>query len=183
MILSIHDILMLSLQFFYAFGGLVLIGSLIFNIVKNQALVNEKRLRFEQDFDVELTSQLADKRPKEPLVERHAGTAGYRARHHKAGRTKRRESGTIPGDGLPGGAPPLKDRPDPVCENIVGKTKVSRYRLAAGLAARGVSAKDIRHRVGLPQCEIDLIANINDTYAQGRWKAHQSMLDAIDAGM
>ena len=66
MILSIQDILMLSLQFLYAFGGLILMGSLIFNIMKNQARVNEKRLRFEQDFDVTLTSQLAEQQPGTP---------------------------------------------------------------------------------------------------------------------
>jgi len=169
---------MLSLQFFYAFGGLVLMGSLIYNIMKNQALVNEKRLRFEKDFDVELTSQLTDKRPKQLLVEKHAGAAGDRARHHETGRTKRRASKTSPGGGTP-----LKNRHVPVRENVVGKAMVNRYSLAASLAARGVNAEDIRHRVGLPQCEIDLIANISGTYAKGRWKVHQPMLDAIESGI
>ena len=183
MILSIQDILMLSLQFFYAFGGLVLMGSLIFNIMKNQALVNEKRLRFEQDFDVELTSQLADNRPQDPLYERHAGTTEESARYREAGRTKNRASGTLPGAGKTGADTPLKRRPVSARENVVKQGKVSRYSLAASLAARGINAKEIRHRVGLPQCEIDLIANINDTYAKGRWKAHQPMLDAIESGM
>jgi len=183
MILSIQDILMLSLQFFYALGGLVLMGSLIFNIMKNQALVNEKRLRFEQDFDVELASQLTDKRPKALLLEKRAGAAGERVRHHEAGRIKTRASKTSPGDGVTGGGTPLKDRPVPVRENVLGKARVNRYSLAASLAARGVNAEDIRHRVGLPQCEIDLIANIRGTYAKGRWKVHQPMLDAIDSGM
>ncbi len=76
MILSIQDILMLSLQFLYAFGGLILIGSLIFNIMKNQALVNKKRLRFEQEFDVTLTSQLANSSPGDILNVRPSGKQG-----------------------------------------------------------------------------------------------------------
>lgn len=181
--LSMHDILMLSLQFFYALGGLILMGSLIFNIMKNQALVNEKRLRFEQDFDVELTSQLAEQQSKDPLDIRHAGAIDDTVHHREVHRTNSGASGTFPGSQITEDDIPLKERPVPVRENVIGQGKVSRYRVAAGLAARGFNAKDIRHRVGLPQCEIDLIASIHDTFAKGRWEAHQSMLDAIDSGL
>jgi hypothetical protein len=182
MTLSIHDILMLSLQFFYAFGGLILIGSLIFNIMKNQALFNEKRLRFEQDFEGELSSQLAEQQPRGSLNIGHTGVTGIMARQREFRRTNSRVSETLSGSVTTGDDIHRKSRPLPVRERVVKQGKTSRYTVAASLAARGFTAKDIRHRVGLPRCEIDLIASLHDRHARGRWEAHQSMLDTIDSG-
>ena len=179
----IHDILMLSLQFLYAFGGLFLMGSLIFNIMKNQALVNEKRLRFEQDFDVELTSQLAKQETRAVLRVGQAGAPKHADLDDEARTPQPPTSKRVPKSGLAGSDMPLKGRGAPVGESASGQAMVSRYRLASGLAARGFNAKDIRRRVALPQCEIDLIASISGAQAKGRWEAHQSMLDAIDAGI
>jgi len=182
MTLSIHDVLMLSLQFFYAFGGMILIGSLIFNILKNQALVNEKRLGFEQEFEVELSARLVEQQPRASLNIGNSGVTREIARHGGVPISK---------DGTPGGlhepdtsrdGMPLKKQRFSVQKRVAGQGKKRLYKTAASLAARGFNAEDIRHRVGLPQCEIDLIASINDTHAKGRWERHQSMMDAIDAG-
>ncbi len=183
MILSIQDILMLSLQFLYAFGGLILIGSLIFNIIKNQALVNEKRLRFEQDFDVTLSSQLAEQQPQDTLNLKPPELEGKIDRHGEFRGTKSKVSEAVTGSGTSGDDIPIKGRPLPVRERAVGQGKTSRYKVAASLAARGFNAKDIRDRVGLPRCEIDLIASIHDRHAKGRWEAHQSMLETIESGI
>ncbi len=183
MILSIQDILMLSLQFLYAFGGLILIGSLIFNIIKNQALVNEKRLRFEQDFDVTLSSQLAEQRPRDTLRPRPQELKGKIARRGEFPGTKSKVPGAVPKADISGDDILKKSRPSPVRERTVGQGNTSRYKVAASLAAKGFNAKDIRDRVGLPRCEIDLIASIHDKHAKGRWEAHQSMLETIESGI
>ena len=183
MILSIQDILMLSLQFLYAFGGLILIGSLIFNIIKNQALVNDKRLRFEQDFDVTLSSQLTEQRPMDTLRLRPPASKRKTARGGEFPDTKSKMPGAVPKADTSGGDISQKSRPFPGRKRTVGQGSTSRYKLAASLAAKGFNAKDIRDRVGLPRCEIDLIASIHDKHAKGRWEAHQSMLETIEAGV
>jgi len=178
---SIHDILMISLQFFYAIGGLILMGSLIFSIMKNQALVNEKRLAFEQDFEVELTSQLAQYSSQ--------GTSNFKqlkkerdtTREDKRQVEKRRTPGKGSGHRKVRNNSPLKNQVVSVGQGVVSKGRQNRYRVAASMAARGFNAKDIGEKVGLPQCEVDLIASLNTAYAKGRWENHQSMLDAIDS--
>ena len=191
---SMHDVLMISLQFFYAFGGLILIGSLIFSIMKNQALVNEKRLRFEQDFDVELASQLAQSPTQEASDFKPAQKVGETAFHGntpvKKGKTPGNMSGVrqvgghtsnMSGDRQVGGNTLLKNRVVSVRQGGVHKSRANRYRVAASLAARGFNAKDIGNKVGLPQCEVDLITSLNNTSAKGSWEEHQAMLDAIDS--
>ena len=179
---STNDVLMISLQFFYAFGGLILMGSLVFSIIKNQALVNEKRLRFEQDFDVELTSQLAqypiqDTPPHIDQTEKVADTA----LRGNAPVQKDKVLENVSGTRQVGAKPPLSKRFVSMGQGVVHKGRANRYRVAARLAARGFNAKDIGHKVGLPQCEVDLIASLNNAYTKGRWKNHQSMLNAIDS--
>lgn len=78
---------------------------------------------------------------------------------------------------------PARGRVVPAKKNAIHKSQTNRYSLAARLAARGLKTSDIRDRVGLPQCEVDLIANLNDNRAKGRWQAHQPMLDAIESGI
>jgi hypothetical protein len=178
-----HDILIISLQFLYAFGGLILFGSLIFNIVKNQALINEKRLRFEKDFDAELVSQLAEQRSLKALKVNHTGTGrGNNTLRRETRRTNYDASGDVSDPGATGRDISLKSRQIPMRKRIAGQAMASRYERAAGLAARGFNAKDIRHRVGLPQCEIELIASLNDTCEKSGWEAHQSILDVIESG-
>jgi hypothetical protein len=177
-----QDILILLLQFFYAFGGLILIGSLIFNIIKNQALVNEKRLRFEKDFEVELNDRLAEEQPRASLNSGISKMAEETGRHDEARIEKGKPHGRLNGFGPSGHDVPLRKRQLSVRKGVVEQGKMRLYAAAAGLAARGFNAEDIRHRVGLPQCEIDLIAGIYDTHARERWERHQAMMDAIDAG-
>lgn len=182
MTLSMQDILILSLQFLYAVGGLILIGSLIFNIMKNQALVNEKRLRFEQDFEVELNARLAEEQPRVSFNIGTSTMAEETARHAEARIEKGKPPGRLHGSGSSGHDASLKKRQLSVRQGVVEQGKMRLYTAAAGLAAKGFNAEDIRHRVGLPQCEIDLIAGIYDTHARGGWERHQAMMDAIDAG-
>jgi len=177
---SMHDILMISLQFFYAMGGLILIGSLLFSIMKNQTLVNDKRLRFEQDFEVELTSQLAQCPSQGTSNFKQLKKVGDTTLEDKMPVEKSRTPGKDSGLGNVRGNSPLKNRVVSVGQGVVSKGRENRYRVAASLAARGFNAKDIGDKVGLPQCEVDLIASLNTAYAKGRWENHQSMLDAID---
>jgi len=180
---SVPDILMISLQFLYAFGGLVLMGSLIFNIMKNQALVNDKRLRFEQDFDVTLASQLEHLSSQSSLNLKQADKTGAITLDHKDPHIKREKSTMDPGPNTARKGLSSQGRVVPAKKKAVHKNQANRYSLAARLAARGLNARDIRHKVGLPQCEVDLIANLNDTRAMDRWQAHQPMLDAIESGI
>ena len=105
---------------------------------------------------------------------------GNIARYGKPRGTKSKVSEAVPGSDTTGHGIPRKSRPFPVRECAVGQGKASRYKVAASLAARGFNAKDIRDRVGLPRCEIDLIASIHDRQKKGRWEAHQSMLETIE---
>jgi hypothetical protein len=162
---------------------LILIGSLIINIIKNQALVNEKRLRFEQDFDVTLTSQLAEQPPRDTVNIRPPEVKRNISGHGEFRGAKRQVSRAAPGSDTTGDGIPVKDRPILVREPAKGPVKTSPYKIAASLAARGLDAKDIRDRVGLPQCEIDLIASIHDRHTAGRWEMHQSMLETIESGV
>lgn len=169
MIFSLKDISIIALQFLYAFGGLVIIGALAYKLLKNHTRINEKRLRFERDFDEELQSQYIEQESKrvsnpEPEV----------------------ISPQVANFGQPPAVPTLRHQADQ--RSALGPNKhrfqqnQRKYHLATRLARQGLSIDDIRRRVLLPDCEIELITRISNKLSADRMQDHVAMMKAIESG-
>jgi hypothetical protein len=179
MLNSTQDILILSLQFLYAIGGLIVIASLIVIIVKNQGLINEKRMRLEDDFEAELAAQLSQAAFKE--ARGHTSEInGSRLTHSAPDRLKARVDKSADLTGIGGNHFQNK-------RTVTGKIRPGKvfpqtpYRTAATLAAKGLEVGEIRKRVKLPQCEVDLIARVHRRGPGERRPMHQLVLESIES--
>ena len=166
---SMKDFFIIALQFLYAFGGLILIGTLAYKLLKSQTLINDKRLRFERDFDEELQSQCFEQDIKHGLERKPSAIP--------------QKASTI---GKPSVVPTPKHYADEGSPRGPKKRRFQqeqrKYHLATRLASRGLSVADIRRRVLLPECELELITRITNKISEDRWQNHLSMIEAIESG-
>ena len=178
---SIQDILLLSLQFLYAFGGLILIGVLLFNIVKNQSLINEKKLLFEADFDHELANRLSEHPPPKssytPRTQKVGGTKHNDATKQVPQAKEKAAISVTPNKDISIGDSPVVTVP-----RKARRVDSNPYQIAIQMAARGEGAGNIQRRVRLPRCEVDLITRLHGRGTMAPWQTDPSMLEAIDAG-
>lgn len=176
------DMLILALQLLYVFGGLVLISYLTYKIVKNQVIVRGKKRRHQRAFDAALAAQLAVQQSQEEMFARPSVRKPTIAHQHGIYPMNRDAHKNVTGSGIARPGSPSPYRPQHARKGVAAKGKQNRYSNAASLAARGFSINTIRQQVGLPRCEIDLIAKLNCQYSQFHWEARQPLLDAIESG-
>lgn len=176
------DILILALQLLYALGGLVLIGGLTTKIVKNQVMIRGKKRRHQRAFNAALAAQLAEQQSREEMFSRPSVRKPTIAHQHGIYPINRGVHKKVPGSDIARPGSPSPCRPQHARKGVAANDRQNRYGKAASLAARGFSISTIRQRVGLPRCEIDLIAKLNCQYSQFHWEARQPLLDAIESG-
>lgn len=154
---TVRDVLILSLQFLYALGGVLVIGMIVYRITKHQ------------DPDVEL----------EPAP--HGAVEGIAVRERRSVRS--RESNAPRAEpGKPARRKPASAASRTARSLPLGPPSLDRYDAARRLVAAGWSVDDIANRVGLPQCDVELLADIRGTSSEAFWKRHPVMLTMATAG-
>jgi hypothetical protein len=170
------DMWLLILQLMAACGGLILIGYLSVTIAKNRRSAKQPLPRSDTSFSDTLLTQLVDQQFQKALAQNLVPTqkgiqpagstlcfVGDRDKKTRQQATLRVKKGAA----------------------LSSKTNSSpleiRLRQAAHLAAQGVEPGIIQRRVELPRCEIDLIAKLNNQYAQFHWGRHRPLLEAIES--
>lgn len=178
---STQEIMLITIQFLYAFGGLILIGALLFHILRNQALINEKKLRLAGEFEVELATQLQSQDLNEgttivaPTL-KETDSLQPRIRTSNVDHI----DGPLPddirvlkiGQGLNHNVNQHRDR----------LPRSKRYRKAASLAVRGITTDEIKKKVGLPGSEIDLIAKLYAQPLSSQSQRQLLVMESIEAG-